>query len=80
MTQNTTQQIDNIERIVKVIVEQSHKSSEMEQKWSDVVKQNLENIDKNKQIAADAKTLIEKSHQLRSLKKMVKQQWSKYKN
>ena len=59
----TTQQIDNIEKMVKTIAEHSDKLCEMEKKWSDIVKQNLVNIDKNKEIAVEAKMLIERNRE-----------------
>lgn len=59
------QQIDNIEKMVKEIVEQSSKMSEIEKKWTDVLMQNQDSIDKNKKVAAEAKSLMEKSHQVR---------------
>ena len=51
--------------MVKTIVESNGKIKEMERKWSDVLKQNLKSIDKNKEVAIEAKTLIEKIHQIR---------------
>ena len=47
--------------MVKTIVESNGKIKEMERKWSDVLRQNLKSIDKNKEVAIEAKTLIEKS-------------------
>ena len=61
----TTQQIDNIEKMVKTIAEHNDKLCEMEKKWSDIVKQNLVNIDKNKEIAVEAKMLMKRNHEIR---------------
>ena len=40
--------------MVKTIVESNGRIKEMEKKWSDVLEQNLKNIDKNKEIAVKA--------------------------
>ena len=40
--------------MVKTIVESNGRIKKMEKKWSDVLEQNLKNIDKNKEIAVKA--------------------------
>ena len=60
----TAKQIDNIESMVKSFTLNSNHLQEIERKWSDVLKQNTENINKNIHVAQQAKTLMEKSHQL----------------
>ena len=59
--------------MVKTIVESNGKIKEMERKWSDVLKQHLNSIDKNKEVAIEAKTLIEKIHQIREEENRKKQ-------
>lgn len=62
----SAKQIDNIERIVKTIAE-NHNSSldQVKSEWSDMLKKNMEGINKNAHFAQQAKNLMEKSHQLR---------------
>jgi hypothetical protein len=56
------QQITNIEKIVQSF---AATNNEVEKKWSDVLKRNTENINKNTQVAQQAKILMEQSHQLK---------------
>ena len=55
-----TQQINNIEDMVTTIVESNNRIKELKRRWCDVLKQNLKNIDKNKDIPVEANTLLKK--------------------
>ena len=55
-----TQKINNIEDMVTTIVESNDLIKELERRWCDVLKQNLKNIDKNKDIPVEANTLLKK--------------------
>ena len=59
LNSRTKQQINNIERIVNAT------TNYIRSEWFDVVKQNLENIEKIKEIAAEAKILMEMNYQMR---------------
>ena len=50
---------------MKTIAEHNDKLCEMEKEWSDTVKQNLVNMIKNKEIAVEAKLLMEGNHEIR---------------
>ena len=46
--------------MVKTIVESNGRIKQMERRWCSVFKQSLKNINKNKEIAVKANTLLEK--------------------
>ena len=46
--------------MVTTIVESNNRIKELKRRWCDVLKQNLKNVDKNKEIAVEPNTLLEK--------------------
>ena len=58
-------QLNYIEQTVMFISDNYKRKTEFESKWSDALKENMENLSKNIQVAQQSKTLLAKSHQMK---------------